>query len=53
MHRPTPHEFLETLLASLDDLPPDLLRRLQEILTKEHPDRAQAIRLLFEELAGG
>ena len=53
MQRPTPNEFLGTLLASLDDLPPELLARLQELLTKEHPDRAQAIRLLFEELARG
>jgi hypothetical protein len=52
MHRPSAQEFLQTLLETLDDLPPDLGRRLEEILKKEEADRSQAIRQLFEEFAG-
>ncbi len=52
MSRPSAEEFLRTLLDTLEDLPPDLARRLEELLKNEHVDRSQAIRQLFEELAG-
>ncbi len=52
MHRPTAQDFLVELLESLDDLPPDLSRRLADVLEKDGADRTQAIRRLFEELAG-
>ena len=52
MHRPNAEEFLRALLETLPDLPPDLARRLKEVLNKEGVDRAQAIRQVFEELAG-
>lgn len=52
MHRPNAHEFLQALLDTLEDLPPDFARRFEAILKKNEPDRPQAIRLLFEEVAG-
>lgn len=52
MHRPSAQEFLRTLLETIDDLPPDFARRLEEVLVKEEADRSQAIRQLFEDLAG-
>ena len=52
MHRPSAQEFLQALLETLDDLPPDFARRFEEVLKQEHPDRSQAIRQLFEDLAG-
>jgi len=52
MHRPSAEEFLLTLLETLDDLPPDLARRLAGLLKKEHADRPAAIRQLFEDVAG-
>ena len=52
MHRPSAEEFLLTLLETLDDLPPDLARRLAGLLKKEHVDRPAAIRQLFEDVAG-
>ena len=52
MHRPSAQEFLHSLMETLDDLPPELARRLEEVLTKEGADRSQAIRQLFEEFAG-
>jgi hypothetical protein len=52
MHRPSAHEFLRTLLETLDDLPPDVVRRLEDVLKREDGDRSQAIRKLFEECAG-
>jgi hypothetical protein len=52
MHRPSAQEFLLDLLTRLDDLPPELSRRFAEVLKKEGGDRSQAIRRLFEELAG-
>ena len=52
MNRPSAQEFLQALLETLDDLPPDLARRLEEVLNNEHVDRSQAIRQLFEEFAG-
>jgi hypothetical protein len=52
MFRPSAQEFLQALLDALDDLPPDLARRFEEVLKKEDVDRSQAIRQLFEELAG-
>jgi hypothetical protein len=52
MHRPSAQEFLQALLETLDDLPADFAGRFQEILKKDEADRSQAIRQLFEELAG-
>ena len=52
MHRPSAEEFLLTLLASLDDLPPDLAQRFAELVKKDHPDRSAAIRQLFEDVGG-
>jgi hypothetical protein len=52
MQRPSAQEFLLTLLEAMEDLPPDLARRLAEILEKEDVDRPQAIRQLFEDVAG-
>jgi hypothetical protein len=52
MHRPSAEEFLLTVLEGLEDLPPEFARRLTEVLTQPHEDRSQAIRQLFEELAG-
>jgi hypothetical protein len=45
-------QFLRTLLEALDDVPPELAARLEELLNSPHVDRPQAIRQLFEELAG-
>jgi hypothetical protein len=52
MHRPSAEEFLLTLLETLDELPPDLARRLAEVLKKDDVDRPSAIRQLFEDIAG-
>ena len=52
MHRPSAEEFLQALLETLEDLPPDFARRLEEVLKKDESDRSQAIRQLFEEFAG-
>jgi hypothetical protein len=52
MHRPSAHEFLQTLLETLDDLPPDFARRIEEILKQDAGDRSQALRQLFEDCAG-
>jgi hypothetical protein len=52
MHRPSAQEFLQALLETLDDLPADLASRFQEILKNDGADRSQAIRQLFEEVAG-
>ncbi len=52
MHRQTAEEFLLTLLETLDDLPPDFARRLAEVVKNEEGDRSQAIRQLFEDVAG-
>jgi metal-responsive CopG/Arc/MetJ family transcriptional regulator len=52
MHRPSAEEFLRALLETVDDLPPDLLQRLEEVLKTDTTDRAQAIRELFEHVAG-
>ena len=52
MHRQSAQEFLLSLLETLDDLPPDIARRFTEVLNKEDADRSQAIRQLFEDLAG-
>jgi metal-responsive CopG/Arc/MetJ family transcriptional regulator len=52
MHHASADDFLRTLLATLDELPPELARRLEEVVKKEHADRSQAIRQLFEEFAG-
>jgi hypothetical protein len=52
MHRPSAQEFLQALLESLEDLPPDFAERFDEILKQPDPERSQAIRQLFEEAAG-
>ncbi len=52
MHRPSAHEFLLALLEAMQDLPPDFSRRFAEVLKKEGADRPQAIRRLFEDVAG-
>ena len=52
MHRPSAEEFLQTLLETLDDLPPDFARRFEEVVKNEDVDRWQAIRQLFEDFAG-
>jgi hypothetical protein len=52
MHRPSAAEFLQALLKTLEDLPPDFARRFAEVLKTDHVDRAQALRQLFEEAAG-
>ena len=53
MHRLSVQEFLQTLLETLNDLPPDFAQRLQEVLkTEDLVDRSQAIRQLFEDSAG-
>jgi hypothetical protein len=51
MHRPSAEEFLVAVLATLKDLPPELAARLTEVLEQQTPDRAQAIRRVFEECA--
>jgi predicted Zn-dependent protease with MMP-like domain len=52
MSRPSAQEFLQTLLEALDDLPADFARRFEEVLKQEDVDRSQAIRQLFEDVAG-
>jgi hypothetical protein len=52
MQRPSAQDFLKELLETLDDLPPELARRFEEVLKKEDADRSEAIRRLLEELAG-
>ena len=52
MHRPNAQEFIRTLIETLPDLPPELARRLEELVKQESVDRSQAIRQLFEEFAG-
>jgi hypothetical protein len=52
MHRPSAQEFLQALLETLDDLPTDFARRFEEILKKDEADRSQALRQLFEDVAG-
>jgi hypothetical protein len=52
MHRQSAEEFLLTLLETLDDLPPEIASRFADVLKKEDADRSQAIRQLFEDLAG-
>ncbi|HJY35442.1 MAG TPA: hypothetical protein VJ260_11345 [Vicinamibacterales bacterium] len=52
MHRPSAQEFLQGLLDTLDDLPKEFASRFEEILKKDEADRSQALRQLFEDLAG-
>jgi hypothetical protein len=52
MFRPRAEEFLQALLEALEDLPPDLARRFEEVLKKADADRSQTIRQLFEDFAG-
>ena len=52
MSRPSAEEFLETLLEALDHLPPEFARRLADLLKQNDGDRSQAIRQLFEDVAG-
>jgi hypothetical protein len=53
MQRPSAWEFVQALLETLEDLPPELARRVKEVLEGHGAaDRAQALRKLFEEFAG-
>jgi hypothetical protein len=52
MHRPSAQEFLQALLETLEDVPPEFARRLEEVLKQAHVDRSQALRQVFEEFAG-
>jgi hypothetical protein len=52
MPRPSAQEFFQTLLEGLEDLPSDFARRFAEVLKRDDEDRSQAIRQLFEEIAG-
>ncbi len=53
MHRPSAQEFLQTLLESLDDLPPDLRTTFRGDAEAVRVRSARRrIRQLFEELAG-
>jgi hypothetical protein len=52
MQRPKAEEFLQALLETLADLPPDFPRRFEEVLKQTDVDRSQALRELFDELAG-
>jgi DNA polymerase IIIc chi subunit len=52
MQRPSAPEFLINLLEALEDLPPEFARRLAEALKEKDEDRAQAIRRVFEDVAG-
>jgi hypothetical protein len=52
MTRPSAAEFLQAVLEALEDLPPELARRLVEIVDGPSADRAQVIRQLFEASAG-
>ena len=52
MHRPSAQEFLQALLETVPDLPPDFVRRFADVLNIEDADRSQAIRQLFEDFAG-
>ena len=49
--RPNELEFLKEVLAEIEDLPPDLARRLVELVESKPEERAQAIRRLLEEHA--
>ena len=51
MQRQSPEEFLLSLLETIDDLPPTLASRFDELLKKDDGDRSQAIRELFEDIA--
>lgn len=52
MHRPSAQEFVQALFETLDDLPPDFIQRFEEVLKKDDAERSQAIRQLFEDVAG-
>ena len=52
MHRPSAQEFLMKVLETMEDLPPDFTERFAEILKKDDRDRSEAIRRLFEDVAG-
>jgi hypothetical protein len=52
MQRQNAEEFLQALLETIDDLPPELATRLAHVLKDEQGDRAQAIRRVFEDAAG-
>ena len=45
MHRPSAQEFLQALLETLDDLPPDFARRFEEILKQDRrrTDRRRSV----------
>ena len=52
MQRQNAEEFLQALLETMDDLPPELAKRLVDVLNDEQGDRAQAIRRVFEDTTG-
>lgn len=52
MQRPSAQEFLLKVLEAIEDLPPDFARRFAEVVKKNDVDRSQAIRQLFEDVAG-
>jgi hypothetical protein len=52
MPRPSAQEFFQSLLEGLEDLPSDFARRFADVLKRDGEDRSQAIRQLFEEIAG-
>jgi hypothetical protein len=52
VQRPNELEFLSEVLARIEDLPRGIAERLLKLVTDKPEDRAEAIRLLFEEHAG-
>ena len=52
IQRPSAREFVRALLETVEDLPEDFVRRLEEVVTRGSVERSQAIRQLFEEFAG-
>ena len=49
--RPSELEFLKEVLGQVEGLPDRLAERLVELVQQKPEDRAQAIRLLIEELS--
>jgi hypothetical protein len=49
MVRPNEREFLQEVLRDLADLPEGFARRFLELFDGKDPDRAEAIRRLFED----
>jgi hypothetical protein len=51
--RPNEQEFLAEILGKLENLPPGFAERLLKLIADEPEERADAIRRLIEEHAGG